>query len=160
MRLYLVRHAHAGSRASWDGPDDDRPLSKRGRRQAEGIADELRSIGVTRLVSSPSRRCVQTLEPLAQTLLLPVQRDDRLAEGAGGEAALELVDELAGKAEAAVACTHGDVIPELLRILKATTTRIKDPFIWPKASMWALTWNGERWSKARYIAPPPEPDAW
>ena len=29
-------------------------------------------------------------------------------------------------------CSHGDVIPDLLRILKATTARFRDPFIWPK----------------------------
>jgi hypothetical protein len=51
-------------------------------------------------------------------------------------------------------CSHGDVIPEMLRILKATTARFRDPFIWPKASTWVVTWNGERWTKARYIPPP------
>lgn len=160
MRLYVVRHAHAGSRSSWDGPDEARPLTNRGRRQAEAIAGELRSAGVSRLVSSPYRRCVQTLDPLAQELRLRVESDDRLAEGAGGVAALALAEELAKEPRAAAVCSHGDVIPELLRILKATTTRIKDPFIWPKASTWAVTWDGECWSKARYIAPPPDSDAW
>lgn len=154
MRLYVIRHAHAGSRSAWDGPDLARPLSNRGHRQADAIAHELRPTGVSRLVSSPYRRCVDTLEPLARHLDLAVESDDRLREGAGGVAALELADELAAEPEAAAVCSHGDVIPELLRILKATTTRIKDPFIWPKASTWAVTWNGECWSKARYIAPP------
>ena len=159
MRLYVVRHAHAGSRSSWDGSDETRPLTNRGRRQADAIADDLRSARVTRLVSSPYRRCVQTLDPLARQLRLPVESDVRLAEGAGGAAALELADELAKEPHAAVVCSHGDVIPELLRILKATTTRFRDPFIWPKGSTWAVTWDGERWAKARYIAPPPDADA-
>lgn len=154
MRLYVVRHAHAGSRSAWEGPDEARPLTKKGLRQSDAIAAELRSAGVSRLVSSPYRRCIQTLEPLAFHLDLPVEPDERLAEGAGGVAALELADELAKEPEAAAVCSHGDVIPELLRILKATTARIKDPFIWPKASTWAVTWDGECWSKARYIAPP------
>jgi hypothetical protein len=46
------------------------------------------------------------------------------------------------------------VIPEMLRILKAATTRFKDPLQWPKASTWVLTWEDGRWSRARYIPPP------
>jgi phosphohistidine phosphatase SixA len=154
VRLYVVRHAHAGSRSAWEGPDEARPLTNKGHRQSDAIAAELAAAGISRLVSSPYRRCVDTLEPLARHLELAVESDDRLAEGADGVAALELADELAKEPEAAAVCSHGDVIPELLRILKATTTRIKDPFIWPKASTWAVTWDGACWSKARYIAPP------
>ena len=29
--VYLIRHAHAGSRSGWDGDDDRRPLSPKGR---------------------------------------------------------------------------------------------------------------------------------
>ena len=154
MRLYVVRHADAGGRSSWDGPDETRPLTKRGRHQADAIAEDLRSAGVTRLVSSPYRRCTQTLVPLAAHLGVAVVSDERLAEGAGGDNALTLADELRKESEAAVVCSHGDVIPELLRILKATTARFRDPFIWPKASTWVVTWDGDCWSKARYIAPP------
>ena len=160
MRLYVVRHAHAGSRSSWDGPDETRPLTNRGRRQSDAIASELRAAGVTRLASSPYRRCTQTLDPLGAMLGIPVEADERLAEGAGGEQALALADELRKEPEAAVVCSHGDVIPELLRILKATTARFHDPFIWPKASTWVVTWDGDRWSKARYIAPPDLSDHW
>ena len=154
MRLYVVRHADAGGRSSWDGPDETRPLTKRGRHQADAIAEDLRSAGLTRLVSSPYRRCTQTLVPLAAHLGVAVESDERLAEGAGGDNALTLADELRKESEAAVVCSHGDVIPELLRILKATTARFRDPFIWPKASTWVVTWDGDCWSKARYIAPP------
>jgi 8-oxo-dGTP diphosphatase len=160
MRLYVVRHADAGSRSSWDGSDETRPLTNRGRHQADAIAERLRSAGVTRLVSSPYRRCTQTLDALAAHLGLAVESDERLAEGAGGDVALTLADELRKEPDAAVVCSHGDVIPELLRILKATTARFRDPFIWPKASTWVVSWDGDRWSKARYIAPPELHDRW
>jgi broad specificity phosphatase PhoE len=154
VRLYVVRHGHAGSRSQWDGADEGRPLSSKGRRQAEAIADSLAPIAPGRLVSSPYRRCTQTLDPLAVRLGLPVDPDDRLAEGADGVDALALADELCKEHDAAVVCSHGDVIPEMLRIFKATTTRFKDPFAWPKGSTWVVTWDGVRWTKARYIAPP------
>lgn len=154
MKLYVVRHTHAGSRSSWDGPDIERPLTAKGHRQAAAIAEDLAGVGVTALASSPFRRCIQTLEPLATRLSLPVDSDDRLAEGATGDDALALADELAKAHEAAVLCSHGDVIPELLRILKSTTARFKDPFVWPKGSIWVLSHDGDRWAKARYIGPP------
>lgn len=154
MKLYLVRHTHAGSRSSWDGPDTERPLTTKGHRQAAAIGQELAGVGVTALVSSPYRRCIQTLEPLATHLVLPVASDERIAEGATGNDALALVDELAKEHGAAVVCSHGDVIPELLRILKSTTARFKDPFVWPKGSTWVLSHDGDRWAKARYIGPP------
>ena len=154
MKLYVVRHAHAGSSSSWDGTDETRPLTNRGRRQADALAEGLRSAGVSRLVSSPYRRCTQTLDPLAARLGLAVESDKRLSEGASGDKALALADELRKEPDAAVVCSHGDVIPELLRILKATTARFRDPFIWPKGSTWVVTWDGDRWAKARYIPPP------
>jgi broad specificity phosphatase PhoE len=154
MKLYVVRHADAGSRPKWDGPDHTRPLTPKGHRQSAAIADALAAAGPDRLVSSPYRRCTQTLEPLAERLGLAVEDDPRLAEFAGGVGALALADELRKEHDAAVLCSHGDVIPDMLRILKATTTRFKDPFIWPKACTWVVTWDGDAWTKARYIAPP------
>jgi 8-oxo-dGTP diphosphatase len=159
MRLYVVRHAHAGSRSSWDGTDETRPLTTKGHKQAAAIAETLAASGAGRLVSSPYRRCTQSLEPLAARLGVAVEDDIRLAEGADGADALALADELRKENEAAVVCSHGDVIPEMLRVLKATTARFKDPFIWPKASIWVVTWDGEAWAKARYI-PPPEVSVW
>ncbi|MGH9231644.1 MAG: SixA phosphatase family protein [Acidimicrobiales bacterium] len=153
MKLYVVRHAHAGSRSAWEGPDDERPLSRRGHKQATGIADHLSGVGLSRLVSSHSVRCVQTLEPLAARLGLRVDADDRLLEGSDGDQALLLAAELSKERAAAAMCTHGDVIPDMLRILKAGTTRFKDPFRWPKGSIWVLTRDGTRWTKARYIPP-------
>jgi 8-oxo-(d)GTP phosphatase len=160
MRLYVVRHGHAGSRSQWDGHDESRPLTTKGRRQAEAIADALAPVAPGRLVSSPHRRCTQTLDPLAVRTGLPVEPDPRLAEGSDGVDALALADELCKEHDAAVVCSHGDVIPEMLRILKATTARFKDPFVWPKGSTWVVTWNGERWTKARYIPPPDLADRW
>ncbi len=104
----LLRHASAGDRYMWAADDQHRPLDKKGRRQAEKLADELGTEDVRRVVSSPYARCVQTVEPLAAALGLEVELDDRLAEG-GGSSARALLEE-----PGVVACTHGDVIFELL----------------------------------------------
>jgi 8-oxo-dGTP diphosphatase len=104
----LLRHASAGDRDDWDGDDHSRPLDARGRRQAAELVELLRSLGIRRIVSSPAVRCVETVEPLAAALDMNVERDRRLAEGAGGSA-LELIHE-----EGAACCTHGDVIEDVL----------------------------------------------
>ena len=154
MKLYVVRHANAGSRSAWEGRDHDRPLTRRGYKQAAAIADQLADVDILRLVSSPTVRCLQSLAPLGARLQLKVEEDDRLLEGASGAEALSLADELRDTGSAAVVCSHGDVILEMLRVWNAGSTRFKDPLVWPKGSTWVLTWDGERWAKARYIAPP------
>ena len=90
MIVYLVRHASAGHRASWDGEDRLRPLDERGARQADGIVELLARREFKRIVSSPAVRCVDTVVPLAHARGLAVEHSEALAEGAGAEAALAL----------------------------------------------------------------------
>jgi 8-oxo-dGTP diphosphatase len=150
--LYVVRHADAGQRSEWDGPDRSRPLSARGQRQARGLADLLTDDRITRLVASPSARCLETLEPLGQRLGLAVESDDRLAEGRGAAGALALADELAGTR--GVLCSHGDVIPDLLDALVRGGVRLRDELRWQKASTWVLRRDGDRLAEGRYLPPP------
>ena len=109
MSVLLLRHARAGERAAWTGDDRLRPLDDRGLRQALALRD-LAQRAIGRIVSSPYRRCVETVEPLAEALGIPIELDDRLAEGASPQLALALLAELDG----GLACTHGDVIEAVL----------------------------------------------
>jgi len=104
----LLRHASAGHRTRWDGHDVSRPLDERGRRQALELVELLRPLDVRRVVSSPYVRCVATVEPFAEAVGVPVEQDDRLAEGAGASAR-ELLAE-----DGVVCCTHGDVVEALV----------------------------------------------
>ena len=136
MSVYVVRHGKAGHRETWAGDDDtQRPLTKAGRRQAEALADRLAGAGVKTLLSSPYVRCVQSLEPLADRLGLPIKTDDRLAEGTDFEDTLELVRE-AG--DGAVLCTHGDVLTDVMNALVRRGTRLTTPPEWRKGSVWIL----------------------
>ncbi len=122
MTSVLLRHAAAGDRDRWDGDDVHRPLDERGRRESEALVELLRPFGVRRVVSSPYVRCVQTVEPLAAALGLPLELDDRLREGEGG-AALDLIQE-----DGVVVCTHGDVVRELVDcgLQKAAAVVLRD----------------------------------
>ncbi len=78
MKIVLVRHGR---------PDEDDMLRSHdpglradGRRQACAVAARLAAEGVTRGVSSPMRRALDTAEPLARRLQLPVETVDGWAE--------------------------------------------------------------------------------
>jgi 8-oxo-(d)GTP phosphatase len=112
VRAVLVRHARAGQRKKWTGDDRLRPLDEHGRRQAAGLVAPLTALGVDRLVSSPYVRCVETLEPAAASLALPLEERDELVEGASAEDVRSLLENLDGATPAL--CTHGDVVEALL----------------------------------------------
>ena len=48
--------------------------------QAKRLPDALKRFPITRLVSSPQRRALQTGQPVADALGLPIEVDERLAE--------------------------------------------------------------------------------
>ncbi|MGZ8693468.1 MAG: SixA phosphatase family protein [Gaiellaceae bacterium] len=78
--VLLVRHASAGDRYEWEGDDLLRPLDERGRRQATDLIELLSQYELKRLLSSPSLRCVQTIEPLAQARGFDIEIRDELSE--------------------------------------------------------------------------------
>lgn len=65
--FYLVRHAHA----HWQ-PSEDRPLSERGMKDADRVADILEAYPIQFIYASPYRRAAQTVEPLAYLRNLPI----------------------------------------------------------------------------------------
>lgn len=113
MQLYLIRHAHAGSRSAWDQPDHERPLSPKGAAQAAEIATALAGRGIDLLWSSPSLRCRQTLEPLGAALGLKVVASDPFDEGSSGPAALDAALAAVGAGHTLAVCSHGDVLPAM-----------------------------------------------
>jgi broad specificity phosphatase PhoE len=151
MSVFLVRHAHAGNRSGWRGADEDRPLSRRGLAQAQGLAELLGDRGVTSVSSSPARRCVQTIEPLARSLKLEVVLDKRLAEGSSVKGAL---DALLGGGDGQVLCAHGDLIPALMAHLVDHGLRASGAERCQKGSVWEIELERGKPVKARYRTPP------
>jgi len=149
MTVYLVRHGSAGVRNDRDPGDDDRPLDPTGHLQAEKLSDWLRHEPVARIVSSPYERCIQTVQPLAKQLGLEVEVDDRLGEGSDVGGAWDLVTGLA--AGTAVVCSHGDVIPDIVRRAQTRGMHIPGKSGCSKGSVWQLQhWDGERFATGVY----------
>jgi 8-oxo-dGTP diphosphatase len=154
VTIYLVRHAKAGERHVWDGDDQDRPLSGRGRTQSRGLLDVLAEAVFDRLLSSPYVRCMETLIPLAAQRGLAIEPVEALAEGGGLDDAVALVRKHAE--HGAVLCTHGDIIPMLLEHYAERGVDIGRSPQWPKGSTWVLETDGTgEVVSARYLPPPP-----
>lgn len=139
--ILLVRHASAGRREAWSGPDDQRPLDARGRRQAVGLVETLSEFTIDRILTSPFVRCTETVAPLSAALGLEVGVTDALAEGSPHPVLEDLLSELRGSC--AVLCTHGDVISRLIGHRRDCK----------KGAVWVLEWDGESPEPRRYIKP-------
>ena len=81
-RLYLIRHGKPS--ATWGGDDDDPGLDEAGRAQALAARDWLLALpaeaGISRVVSSPLRRCRETAQPTADALGVQIEIDERVGE--------------------------------------------------------------------------------
>lgn len=116
--LILVRHAH---RSTADRAEDN-GLTKKGGGQALAVRRfykrRFRDNGAL-LLSSPKKRCLETLNPLAKALGRKIKKDDRLLEGSERMKA-RLGDFWEWWLEEAprrvVACSHGDWIPDFLAL--------------------------------------------
>jgi len=78
--LYLIRHA----KSSWDNPgltDAERPLNKRGKRDAPFMGEQLKvqEVMPDLIYASPARRAKETARIIAEAIGYPVQ-DIRLRE--------------------------------------------------------------------------------
>ena len=115
IQVHLLRHAHAGDPFAWDGPDEARPLSQRGERQADRLGRFLAGIGfrTDAIITSPKLRAAQTAEIVAACLGVPVGVDDRLA-GDVGLNALDAILRDAGHPAAPILVGHDPDFSDLV----------------------------------------------
>jgi 8-oxo-dGTP diphosphatase len=108
----VLRHGQARQRKSWHKDDRKRPLVAAGTVQARAAARVLGAYGVSRIVTSSSARCVDTVAPYADVSGWPITRHDGLSEEeATAKSVLRIVDEVLSSGEDAVLCTHRPVLP-------------------------------------------------
>ena len=148
MRLFLVRHAQAGDRTS-DQRDRYRPLTDEGDQQADQLASLLGDQGITRILTSPATRCIQTVAPLGRALGLEPEEDEELWEGTAAPAVLARLEAAGSAAGALVACSHGDVIPEVVEAVAGAGAVVSGRGC-AKGSIWMLEHDGSAWVRATY----------
>ena len=126
--LVVLRHAKAMERKNWSKKDSARPLNARGRRQAKLLVPVLEAYGVRSLVTSPSTRCVATLEPYAEAGRLGIKKHTVLSEEEGVDHPREVrrlikrVRRSAAAGTPTVICFHRPVLPSILDALDLVPT--------------------------------------
>ena len=119
--LLVVRHAASRPRGSWAHADADRPLSSVGRRQAQELVPLLACWSPERVLTSPWRRCLETVAPFAESMSLPVITKDSLSEVGAGRSpkgARRQMQRLLDRGQPAVLCTHKPVLGEVFTVLR------------------------------------------
>lgn len=84
MDLYFLRHGEADW-PNWKRDDDERPLTKRGKKEMHAVARFLKRVkaGPDLIVTSPLPRASQTAEIAADHLRVKCREDRLLAPGFG-----------------------------------------------------------------------------
>lgn len=144
-RLYLVRHA----KSSWSNPelrDFDRPLNKRGNRDAPFMGSLLKEKGIRPdlLITSPAKRTLVTAEYFADELNYPkedIVKEDDLYE-AGARNILKIVSEQEEKISSIMLFGHNPGLTDFCNII---SDRQVDNI--PTSAVVLLILNAERWNE-------------
>lgn len=146
-KLYLVRHA----KSSWKFPeldDFDRPLNKRGKRDAPMMGQRLRQQGIrpNLILSSPAKRAKKVTQAIAEALEVAssVVQYDRAIYDTSTEGLLTLLRSLDNRVTTLMLVGHN---PELTDLANRLTTHYIDNVV--TSGVVAITFNVEHWSEVR-----------
>ncbi|MDJ0377013.1 NUDIX domain-containing protein [Cryobacterium sp. PH31-L1] len=121
--LIALRHGKAAPRTGM-GLDARRPLTARGVKQAASLVDTITAWRPLRILSSTATRCVTTVAPLAAFTGIPIKQTELISQDAleTGEADVRtVVGKRVRARKTAVLCSHGPVLPEILREIALAT---------------------------------------
>lgn len=122
--IIALRHGKAVPPEQWDGPDATRPLLQRGTDQAASVAHGVAAYRPAALVSSTAARCLATIAPVARVTGLPVTENAGISQDAyssRAEGVVKVVGKRLERAETVVLCSHGPVLPQILRAVTDAT---------------------------------------
>lgn len=122
--LIALRHGKAVPADSWDGPDHTRPLNERGVKQAASVVETLTAWRPVRIITSTAVRCVTTVAPLAAATGIEMKRTDKISQEAHEMGIADVRAQIGKRVRArktAVLCSHGPVLPEILREIALAT---------------------------------------
>jgi 8-oxo-dGTP pyrophosphatase MutT (NUDIX family)/phosphohistidine phosphatase SixA len=145
--VLLVRHAKAGNRSGWSGPDELRPLGPVGRDQADALRAMLPLFGPARVHAADRVRCVDTVAAVAADLGLHVLVEPLLTEEVYRHDPAATTHRLSGivRGEGVpVICSQGGVIPDVICALAKKSGLALDRIPCKKGSTWVLSFSESR----------------
>lgn len=152
--LTLLRHA----KSTWDDPvarDFDRPLNKRGRKAAQTVGREMRSLGLAfdQVIASPAVRVIETIADIEEgygTALAPAY-DPRLYL-ASAATLLDLIRGTGDSAESLLIVGHNPGLEMLALMLTGEAgERLRDELAlkYPTATIAEITLPVPNWAEVR-----------
>jgi 8-oxo-dGTP pyrophosphatase MutT (NUDIX family)/phosphohistidine phosphatase SixA len=155
--VLIIRHGTAGRKARYHGDDRKRPLDRKGRAQAKSLVPQLLAFGADVVYAADRARCIQTVEPLALKLDVPITVEPALTEEAyaeNPEAAHKRILEIAALGGTPAICSQGKVIPYLIEWWCQRDGVKPDKSRNRKGSTWALTLAQDRLLAADHMPSP------
>ena len=147
-QLYLIRHA----KSSWKNPnlpDFERPLNKRGERDAPLMGERLykQKIKPDLIISSPAKRAVRTAQIIADKISYPLEnivKDERIYE-AGTTRLFEIIKEIDHQIQLLFLVGHN---PGLTLLAKALTRFPYENI--PTCGIVSISFETKGWSEITY----------
>lgn len=137
--VILLRHAKAEPRSEMYPEDHLRPLTDAGDDQAETLIPSLVAFGASRIYSSTAKRCMSTVEPLAEHLQKKIRAREGLSQDAwdaGDTAQLRrIIGKVVKRGANAVVCTHRPVLPDAARELALATGSLPGDYLTEAATL-------------------------
>lgn len=136
--LIALRHGKAAPRGDWDGPDATRPLTARGVKQAAADVPTITAWRPKRIVTSDAVRCVATVAPLVAATGVKPRREPSISQDAYEEGRGDVrgvVGKRVRSRKTAVLCSHGPVLPEIMREIALATGTMQGAYLHDAADL-------------------------
>ena len=122
--VIILRHAKAMPRADWKGgkvlDDGKRPLHDFGKQQAKALIKPLAAFGPKLVITSPWKRCRDTVAPFAEKRKLKLVERHQLSELGNAKRPTrtsDVLDDILLDNMAVVVCSHRPSLPTILRTI-------------------------------------------
>lgn len=124
--IVVLRHGKARTRKGWTHDDRLRPLLVDGVEQATALVPLLAAYDITRVLSSSSTRCVQTVTPYAAGRQVPLELTHALSEEDGTDAGVQqVVRDVLDHHQRTVLCVHRPLLSSVLAGLGVPQTKLE-----------------------------------
>ncbi len=115
--IIVLRHAEALPRTEWSKTDGERPLTKTGEIQAKALVKLLAAFNVRRVVTSPWKRCLDTVKPFGKKQKLTIIQRSQLSELGNHKnpaKTTRVVKDSLKEHKSMILCTHRPALPTIL----------------------------------------------
>ena len=130
--IIALRHGKAVPASALGGSGCHPPAAARGVEQSASIVPTLQAFGVRKIVTSTAVRCVTTVAPLAAATGIDLKRTDLISQDAwelGDADVRKSVGKRVRARKTAVLCSHGPVLPEILREIALATGSLSGSYL-------------------------------